>query len=132
VIAVRDSLDVVPVGVEDVGRVVAGVIVGSQPWPSVVNPSRLEACGVERINRFAVCRCERKVHGTGRHFLFHDPEVLIAEREAGPLRGLDDPDTQRLQCPLVERATPCEVAYWQLHMIKQPRWAIWHGSSIAK
>jgi hypothetical protein len=62
--------------------------------------------------------------------LFHDPEVLIVEREAGPLRGFDDPDTEGLQRPLVERATPCHVAYWQLHMIKQARWPTWHGSSI--
>jgi hypothetical protein len=55
---------------------------------------------------------------------------LIVEREARPLRALDDPDTERLQCPLVERATPCEVAYWQPHMIKQGRWPTWHGSSI--
>jgi hypothetical protein len=34
-----------------------------------------------------------------------------------------------LQRPLVERATPCEVAYWQPHMIKQAR-PTWHGSSI--
>jgi len=74
---------------------------------------------VKRINRFAVWRGERNVHRSGHHFLFHDPEVLIVEREAGPLRVLDDPDTEGLQCPLVERATPCDVTYWQPHMIKQ-------------
>jgi hypothetical protein len=43
---------------------------------------------------------------------------------------LDDPDTEGPQRPLVERATPCDVAYWQPHMIKQARWPTWHGSSI--
>jgi hypothetical protein len=130
VIAVKDSFYVIPIGVEDECGVVPGVIVRSQPGPSVVDPSRLEGCGVERINRFAVWRGERNVHRTGRHFLFHDPEVLIVEREAGPPRALDDPDTEGLQCPLVERATPCDVAYWQPHMIKQGLWPTWHGSSI--
>ncbi len=118
-IAVKDSFHVVPIGVENECGVVPRVIVRSQPWPSVVDPSRLDGCGVERINRFAVWRGERYVHRTGRHFLFHDPEVLIVDREAWPLRALDDPDTEGLQCPLVERATSCDVAYWQRHMIKQ-------------
>jgi hypothetical protein len=78
-IAVKDSFYVVPIGVEDECGVVPGVIVR---------------------------RGERNVHRTGRHFLFHDPEVsAIADREAGPLRALDDPDTEGLQRPLVERAT---------------------------
>src|SRR6266550_1433313 len=118
-------------GVEDECGVVPGVIVRSQPRPSVVDPSRLDGCGVERINRFAVWRGERNVHRSGRHFLFHDPEVsAIGDREAGPLRALDDPDTEGLQRALVERATPCDVAYWQPHMIKQARWPTWHGLSI--
>jgi hypothetical protein len=54
VIAVKDSFYVVPIGVEDECGVVPGVIVRSQPGPSVVDPSRLDGCGVERINRFAV------------------------------------------------------------------------------
>ena len=103
----------------------------SQPRPSVVDPSRLDGCGVEGINRFAVRRGERNVHRTGRHFLLPDPEVsAIVDREAGPLRALDDPDTEGLQRPLVDRATPCDVAYWQPHMIKPARWPTWHGSSI--
>ena len=119
VIAVKDSFYVVPIGVEDECGVVPGVIVRSQPGPSVVDSSRLDGCGMERINRFAVWRGERDVHRTGRHFLFLDPEVsAIVHREAGPLRALDDPDTEGLQRPLVERATPCEVAYWEPHMIK--------------
>jgi hypothetical protein len=119
VIAVKDSFHVVPIGVENECGVVPRVIVRSQPWPSVVDPSRLDRCGVERINRFAVWRGERNVHRTGCHFLFHDPEVLIVLREAGPLRALDDPDTERLERPRIERATSCDVAYWQRHMIKQ-------------
>jgi hypothetical protein len=61
--------------------------VRSQPGPSIVDPSCLDGCGVERINRFAVWRGERNVHRTGRHFLFPDPEVsAIVDREAGPQR----------------------------------------------
>jgi hypothetical protein len=56
VIAVKDSFYVVPIGVEDECGVVPGVIVRSQPGPSVVDPSRLDRCGVERINGFAVWR----------------------------------------------------------------------------
>jgi hypothetical protein len=130
-IAVIDGFNVVPIGVEDECGVVPGVIVRSQPRPSVVDPSGLDGCGVERINRFAAWRGERDVHRTGRHFLLRDPEVsAIVDREAGPLRVFDDPDTEGLQRPLVERATPCDVAYWQPHMIKQARWPTWHGSSI--
>ena len=51
--AVEDRLYVVPVGVEDECGVVPGVIVRSQSWPSVVNPSRLQGCGVENVNHFA-------------------------------------------------------------------------------
>src|SRR5438067_8360858 len=68
VIAVKDSFYVVPIGVEDECGVVPGVIVRSQPGPSVVDSSRLDGCGVEPINRFAVWRGERDVHRTGRHF----------------------------------------------------------------
>jgi hypothetical protein len=85
---------------------------------------------VERINGFAVWRGEPNVDRTGRHFMFPDPEVLIADREARPLRALDDPNPEGLQRALVECATACDVAYWQLHMIKQPRWSAWHESSI--
>jgi hypothetical protein len=69
VIAVKDSFYVVPIGVEDECGVVPGVIVRSQPGPSVVDPSRLDGCGVERINRFAhgYCRRESSQHrGLGR------------------------------------------------------------------
>ena len=118
-IAVKDSFDVVPIGVEDEGGVVPGVIARAQPGSSVVDPSCLDGCGVERINRFAVWRGKRNVHRTGRHIPFPDPEILIAEREAEPQWVLDDPDTEGLQRPLVERATSCDVAYWQRHMIKQ-------------
>jgi hypothetical protein len=130
VIAVKDSFYVVPVRVEDECGVVPGVIVRSQPGPSVIDPSRLDGCGVECINRFGIWRGERNVHRTGRHLLFDDPEVLIAQREAGPLRTFDDPDTEGLQCSLVERAAPREFAYWQPHVIKQAQWLTWHGSSI--
>jgi hypothetical protein len=130
VIAVKDSFYVVPIRVEDECGVVPGVIVRSQPGPSVIDPSRLDGCGVERINRFGIWRCEGNVHRTGCHLLFADPEVLIAEREARPLRTFDDPDTEGLQCPLVERAAPCEVAHRQPEMIKQADWPTWHGSSI--
>ena len=120
-IAVKDSFYVVPIGVENERGVVPGVIVRSQPGPSVVHPSRVDGCGVERINRFAVRRGERNVHRTGRYVPFSDPEVLIAEREAEPQRVFDDPDAEGLQRPFVERPTPCDVAYWQPHMIKQAR-----------
>ena len=129
-IAVKDSFNVVPIRVEDECGVVPVVIVRSQPGPSVVDPSRLDGCGVERINRLVVWRGERNVHRSGRRFLFRDPEISIVEREAGPLRALNHPDTEGVQRPLVERTTPCEVAYWQPHMIKQARWPTWHGSSI--
>jgi hypothetical protein len=131
VIAVKDSFNVVPIRVEDECGVVPGVIVRSQPGPSVVDPSRLDRCGVERINRLAVWRGERDVHRTGRHVPFPDPEVLIAEREAGPQRVFDDPDAEGLQRPFVERTTPCDVAYWQRHMIKEARRPTWHGPSIS-
>ena len=83
-IAVKDSFDVVPIGVEDEGGVVPGVIARAQPGSSVVDPSCLDGCGVERIDRFAVWRGKRNVHRTGRHVPFPDPEVLITEREAEP------------------------------------------------
>src|SRR5262249_39828816 len=129
-IAVKDSFNVVSIGVEDKCGVVPGVVVRSQPRPSVVEPSRLDGCGVEGINRLPVWRGGRDVHRTGRRFRFPDPEVLTAEREAGPQRVFDDPDAEGPQRPLIERATRCDVAYWQRHMIKQARWPTWHGPSI--
>jgi len=119
VIAVEDSLYVVPIGVEDERGVVPGVIVRAQPGSSVVDPSCLDGCGVERIDRFAVWRGKRNVHRTGRGAPFPDPEVLIAEREARPQRAFDDPDAEGLQRPFVEHPTPCDVAYRQRHMIEQ-------------
>src|SRR5215208_1327720 len=130
-IAVKDSFYVVPIGVEDECGVVRGVIVRPQTRPSVVDPSCLDGCGVERINRFAVWRSERNVHGTGSCFLFLDPEVsTIVRREAGSLRALDHSDTEGLQRTLVERATLCDVTHAQHHVIKQGRGPTWHQSSI--
>ena len=129
-ITVKDSFYVVPIGIEDVCGVVPGVIVRSQPGPSVVDPSRPDGGGVEGINRFAVWRGERNVHGTADRFLFLDPEVLMVSREARPLRAFDDTDTERLQRLLVERATPRKVAHSQRHVIKQAQWPSWHASSI--
>ena len=125
----KDSFHVVPIGVEDKCGVVPGVIVRSQSRPSVVDASRLEGCSVERINGIAVWRGESNVHRTGRDLLFREPEVLIVNCEARPLRAFDDVNTERLQRPLIERATTCEIAYRQLHMVEQPR-PIWHESSI--
>ncbi len=130
VIAVKDGFYVIPIGVEDECGVVPRVIVRSQPGTSVVDPSGHDGCGVERINRFAVWRGERNMHRSGRQFLFRDPEVLIVDREAGSQRVFNDRDTEGLQRPLVERATPSEVAYRQPHMIEQARSPTWHGSSI--
>jgi len=121
VIAVKDSFYVVPIGVEDEGGVVPRVIVRTKPGSSVVDPSCVDGCGVERIDRFAVWRGKRNVHRTGRHIPFPDPEILIAEREAEPQWVLDDPDTEGLQRPLVERATPRDVSDRQRHMIEQAR-----------
>jgi hypothetical protein len=128
---VKDSFNVVPIGVEDKCGVVPGVIVRSQPRPSVVDASCLNGCGVERINGFAAWRGECDVYRTGRYSLLRDPEVCaIVDRETGPLRVFDDPDTEGLQRPLVERATSREVAYRHLHVIEQAR-PTWHGASIA-
>jgi GNAT superfamily N-acetyltransferase len=44
---------------------------------------------------------------------------------------LHDRDTEGLQRPLVERATPGEVAYWQLHVIEQ-HGPPWDGLSIPR
>jgi hypothetical protein len=84
VIALKDSFYVVPIGVEDECGVVPGVIVRSQPRPSVVDPSRLDGCGVERINRFAVWRGERNVHRTGRHFLLIQKSPRSSIAKPGP------------------------------------------------
>jgi hypothetical protein len=90
---VKDSFYVVSIGIEDECGVVRGVIVRPQTRPSVVDPSCL---------------------------LFLDPEVsTIVRREAGSLRALDNPDTEGLQRTLVERATLCDVAHAQRHVIKQ-------------
>jgi hypothetical protein len=47
---VVDGLDVVAVGVEHVGAVVASVVLGSQPRRTVVAPSRLQRRGVETVH----------------------------------------------------------------------------------
>jgi hypothetical protein len=129
-LAVKDGFYVVPIRIEDECGVVRGVIVRPQTRPSVVDPSCLDGCGVERINRFAVWRSERDVHGAGSCFLFLDPEVLIVPREAGSLRALDNSDAEGLQCTLVERATLCDVTHAQRHVIEQGRGPAWHQSSI--
>ena len=120
-IAVKDGFDVVPVGIEDEGGVVPGVIVRANAGRSVVDPSCLDGCGVESIDRFVVWRGKRNVHRTGSDVPFTDPEILLAEREAESRRAFDDPDTEGPQRPLVERPAPCDVPYRQRHMIEQAR-----------
>jgi len=107
---VADRLDVVPVGIEHVGGVVVRVVVRTETWRAVVAPSRLEGCGVERVDGGAVVAIERDVRAADR-IPPTDPEVetaIVREVRERTRLFVDDPVAERTQYRLVEgsRASP--------------------------
>src|SRR5215218_10847195 len=58
---VVDGLDVVAIGVEHVGAVVAFVVLGSQPRRAVIAPSRLQRRDVETVHGLPAGSGERDV-----------------------------------------------------------------------
>jgi hypothetical protein len=66
-VAVEDGLDVVSVGVVDVRRVVAGVVLGAQPWLPIVGAPGREAGSVKCLHCGFVLGVQADVYGsTGR------------------------------------------------------------------
>ena len=92
-----DSLDVVAVGIEDVGRVVVRVVLGPEARRPVVTSAHLECRTVERVDCGAVVALERDV-GAADGVATADPEVETARvREVGEraLLLVDDPVAER-------------------------------------
>ena len=56
-VTVADGLDVVAVGIEDVGAVIAGVVDRAQPGWAVIASSRSNRRGMERVNLLATVCC---------------------------------------------------------------------------
>jgi len=88
---------------------------------SVLKKSKRSTVAAAKKRSAPVPAADPASSARGRHVPFPDPEVLITEREAEPRRTFDDLDTEGPQRPFVERATPCDVPYWQRHMIEQAR-----------
>lgn len=59
-------LGIVAVGIEDEGRVIIGVILGSQPRRSIIGAAGLERCSIEDVDRGAGLRNEGNMHRPAR------------------------------------------------------------------
>src|SRR5215218_8993469 len=81
-----DRFDVVAVRVEDVGLVVARMVLGTKPGTTVVTPARTYGFLVEGVNRCAVVCGERDVEGLACLALAY-PEVRLAPPPEPRCRG---------------------------------------------
>ena len=105
-----DRFDVVAVGVEDVGGVVARVVLSTDPWRAVVASTEGECVRVEPLDGLAIGAGERDVRPSDR-VAPSDPEVeAVLVREVGEHAVLlvDDAVPEWPEKLLVEpfRATP--------------------------
>src|SRR5204863_9054344 len=82
--------DVVAVGVEDEGAVVAGVVLRTLAGRTVVPVARLRRDAVKLPHRLVVARRERHVERIGRRLAGDEPER--APRAGGVDTGLQDTD----------------------------------------
>src|SRR5262245_24441714 len=81
--AVADRLDVVPVGIEDEGAVVARVVLGARARCAVVSPACRQRQAVENADAGPVLAAECDVEPRGGRALL-DPEAQLASAcEAG-------------------------------------------------
>ena len=110
-----DGLDVVTVGVENVGRVVARVV-RAFAGRAVVLPSGRDRGGVEAPHRFLVLGLERDVHALGRRPVVAHEE-LVGPEVALPAVQLDPEGAER---GLVETTTRLEVSNAQVDVVEEP------------
>ena len=101
---VVDGLDVVAVGVEHVGAVVAFVVLGSQPRRAVIMPSRFQSRGVETVHGHPAGSGEGDVEpGDGPlACVENEPPALPASEGYEALMLELQAETQRSQSCLVE------------------------------
>ena len=118
----EDGLHIVCVWVNDVGGVVAGVVVRALTGNPVVGASGRERRLVETIDRFTVGGRERNVNRR-RRLTGHDHEVFAPLRPEGdlPVRELDLTAPPRVQRRSVEAPALLEVAHAKGQMVEERR-----------
>ena len=111
---VVDGLDVGPVRVEDVGGVVARVVVAFA-GRAVVPTARRERRGVEAAHGALVLGLEREMQALGRRPVGGDEE-LVGEEVALPR---DDLAAERAERRLVEAPAPFEVGDAEVDVVDE-------------
>src|SRR4051812_36656867 len=112
-LTVVHGLDVVAVGVADVGAVVAGVVLRPQPGRPVVLAAGADRGRVEGVDRVVVGRGEGDVDAGGRLALA-EPEERLAITAEAPDAALElqhQLDLERRQCRQVEVLAAQVLAY---------------------
>lgn len=118
----EDRLEVVPVGVLHVGRVVAGVVLGTQPRPAVVGSTGRKRRSVERLHPGLVFGVQGKVDGRGGSSMVQPQLWLPGEAEADRTWELqDDAEPERLERRRVEGLGSRQIAYRQTEVIDHVR-----------
>jgi hypothetical protein len=78
-----DGFDVVAVRVEGEGAVIVGVVVGAQPWLTVVLPTLSQGRGMEGIHSGAILGTKGDMPWRRRTAGLDDPEGEVARRTKG-------------------------------------------------
>ena len=125
---VEDRLDVVPVGVERVGGVVAGVV-GPLPGGAVVATAGGEGRFVKAVDGLAAARLEGEVEASGRLPVVAHEELVGGEVA---LAFHDELAAERLEHGGVEALARLEVGDAQMHVVEEPAEVVFgHRRSLA-
>jgi hypothetical protein len=126
---VVDRLDVVAVGIERVGGVVAGVV-RALARSAVVASARGEGRCVEAANRLGIDRLEGEVEAC-RRLLVVAAEELVGREVALALRS--ELAAEGLEHGAVEALARFEVGHSQVHVVEKPaKVVLGHRRSLAR
>ncbi len=128
-----DGLDVVAVGIEQEGRVIAGVIIGPFAWRAIIPAARFKAGGMERVDHRAVFSLEGDMVAASEDARRFRPvglryKQLVTPEMAG--RVAFDGNVQNAKHGLVEAPAGVEVGDDQLNMIDQSAAMQFHFSLL--
>ena len=123
-LAVEDGLDIVAVGIEQEGGVIAGMIVARSPGAPLSVPPAARPGLVEGIDRRLVLRLEGEVRwrpvSLPSAASLSAVETTSSSAQNMPSAAAVDRDVEHAQDRLVEAAAGVQIAHDQLDMIDQP------------
>ena len=114
--SMEDRLDVVPVGIEREGRVIARVVIAFS-GSAVVNTAVGDGCCMEGRDRMAVLGLKREVHPGNRAVRLVDPQ-LVAGKMACAFRREGSSDCAQNRA--IERPARLQIGDPQVDVVDKP------------